>query len=331
MRKTSILLILTFGLIQTLFSQENSQMPNHKGYLLAPGDEIIVKVMGEKDFDFESALDENGNVSVPFFDEPVPAMCKTERDLQSDISKLLGKYIRTPRVSLKIKERKSRPPTTVYGAVRNPQPFVLMRAYRLSEILAQAGGETEEAGGIVQVLRPQAPICGSAEEIAEWKEQSNNAESIPRRLYTLSIIKKGNTDQENPYVYPGDLVLVDKAKPVYLIGEVRGGQGGIYITERGLRLTDAIAMAGGVNREAKTKDIKIYRQRPNSLEKDIIPANLNEIKLNKQPDIMLEPYDVIEVDKARQSVGGVLLQALTNGAVGGVGQVFTGGAMRVLY
>jgi len=119
MRRNVILfLILTVGLIQTLFSQENvpatisqSTAPttSARGYLLGPGDEIIVKVLGEKDFDFEAELDENGNIEVPFFDKPIAAMCKSERELRGDVSKLLGKYLRMPQVSLRVKAVRRRP------------------------------------------------------------------------------------------------------------------------------------------------------------------------------------------------------------------------------
>ncbi len=328
-RNVILFLILTIGLIPTIFAQEMVPVSNAKAYLLGPGDEITAKVLGEPQFDFEAVVDENGNIEVPFFDGPISAMCKSERDLRTEVAKLLSKYLRTPQVSLRTKERKSRPPTAIYGAVKNPQQIILMRQARLSELLAIVGGETVDAGGIIEIVRPQAPICGSADEIAEWKAQAT-AEQSPMRLYSLSSVKKG-TNESNPIIYPGDIIKVEEAKPVYLVGEVKGGLGGLYIKENGLRLTNAIAMVGGVNREAKTKDIKIYRQKPNSMEKEIITANYDLIKAGKQQDVMLEPYDIIEVDKAKKSIAQTILELAVGAgktAFQGVGSSFP---QRILY
>lgn len=337
MRRNVILfLILTFGLIQLMFAQETIPVSDtipvstSRGYLLGPGDEITVKVLGEKDWDFEAALDENGNIEVPFFDKPVPAMCKNERELKAEVTKLLAKYLRTPQVSLRIKERKSRPPTTIYGAVKNAQPVILMRQVRLSELLAIAGGETENAGGLIQVVRPQAPMCGSSDEISEWKAQSTNPNSFPMRLYSLSAIKQGS-NESNPIIYPGDIVKVEDAKPVYLVGEVKGGQGGLLIKENGLTLFNAISMVGGVNREAKTKDIKIYRQKPDSIEREIISANYESIRKGEQKDIPLEPYDIIEVDKAKKSIMQIVLEVAAGSARTAVSTFATGAPARIIY
>ena len=332
MRRNVILfLILTVGLIQMAFAQETIPVSNAKGYLLGPGDEIVVKVLGEKDFDFEAAVDENGNIEVPFFDKPVMAMCRSERDLRSEVTKALGKYLKNPQVSLRIKERKSRPPTTIYGSVKAPQQIILMRPARLSELLALVGGETEDAGGIIQVVRPQPPMCGSADEISEWKAQSVNSESYPMRLYSLSSIKKNANDNSNPIMYPGDIISIESAKPVYLVGEVKGGQGGLYIKENGLTLFNAIAMVGGVSREAKTKDIKIYRQKPDSIDREILSVNYELIQKGQQKDIALEPYDIIEVDKAKKPIGQIILELAVGAGKTAFQGITTGVPQRILY
>ncbi|MEJ7699966.1 MAG: hypothetical protein WKF71_10025 [Pyrinomonadaceae bacterium] len=64
----------------------------------------------------------------------------------------------------------------------------------------------------------------------------------------------------------------------------------------------ALAMVGGVRREAKTKDIKIYRLKANSKDRETISVNYDSIKKGQQKDVMLEPYDIVEVDKAKKSI-----------------------------
>jgi polysaccharide biosynthesis/export protein len=330
MRRNVILfLILTFGLFQTIFTQETVPVSSLQGYLLGPGDEIVVKVLGEKDFDFEAALDENGNIEVPFFDKPLSAMCKSERELKANVTKLLGKYLRTPQVSLRIKERKSRATVMIYGAIHNQQEVILGRQFRLSELIAKSGGETDEAGGIVQVFRTQPPMCGDANEISEWKAQLANTNQVPSRLYSLNSIRNGGMES-NPIIYPGDVIEVEKAKPVYIIGEVSAPQG-VYIKEDGLTVREAITKVGGIGREIKVKEITILRLKPNSKDREEIPVNWELLSKNKGADPILEPYDIVMVNRPKKSVAKIIMEL----AIGGGRTIFqgitSGAGSKILY
>ncbi len=323
-----LFLILSVSLFQTVFAQEVVNASISRGYLLGPGDEILVKVLGESQFDFEAALDENGSIEVPFFDKSFSAMCKNEREIKTEVTQMLGKYLRTPQVSVRIKEKKSRPPATIYGEVRNQQTFTLMRKFRLSELIAAAGGSNDDAGGMVQVFRTQPPLCGEPSEIAEWKAQAANMQDIPSSRYSLSSIKQGN-EASNPVIYPGDIILVEKAQPVYLVGEVKNPQG-VYIKENGLSLMEAITLVGGVNREAKTKDIKIYRLKPNSKERTEIAVNYDVLR-KEGKQIMLEPYDIVEVDKTKKSIAQIILDIAINGGKTAASGISGGISNRILY
>lgn len=321
-----VFLAVIFCFVQSGFSQEMPSPTASKGYLLGPGDEVKIKVLGEPQFDFEGAVNELGQIEIPFYDEPIPAMCKSERDVKADVTKALSKYLRSPQVTFQVTARKSRPPVVVYGEVRNAQNVVMMREARLLELLSFAGGLTEDAGGMIQLFRPQAPICGSAKDIADW--QAEAVDGFASRFYSMSSVKAGG--EGNPIVYPGDIILVQKAAPIYITGEVRNPQG-LRLQESGLSLSQAMAMVGGVSREAKTKEIKIYRLKPNSKDRTIIAANYDLIKKGEQKDVMLEPNDIIEVDKAKKSIGETIFELATGTArtaIGGFGGMLP---QRVLY
>lgn len=321
-----VFLILAVCLIQTSFAQELPPPSATKGYLLGPGDEVKIKVLGESQFDFEGSVNELGQIEIPFYEEPIAAMCKSERDVKADVTKALSKYLRSPQVTFQVTARKSRPPAVVYGEVRKPDNVILMRETRLLELLSFAGGLTEDAGGMIQLFRPQAPICGSAKDVADWRAEA--VDGFASRFYSMGSVKAGG--EGNPVVYPGDIILVQKAAPVYITGEVKSATG-LRLPEGGLPLTQAIAMVGGVNREAKTKDIKIYRLKPNSKDRDIIAANYDLIKKGEQKDVMLEPYDIIEVDKAKESMAKTILKFATGTLTQGATTFVTGGATRILY
>lgn len=332
MSKKSLFSIIVLCFLASLNIAQNVtvDMQKAKGYQLYPGDEITAKVLGEEQFDFVATINEDGKIEVPFFDKPIEAKCRTERELRVEITELLSKYLRSPQLSLRITDRKSRPPATIYGEVRTPQQVVLMRKASLVELLAFSGGVTEEAGGTIQVFRTQAPLCseGTGENI--WKNDSNDPTNVPSRTYSLAAVKSGREDA-NPIIYPGDVIVVQKASPVYITGEVTAPQG-IYLKEGGMTLTEAIAKIGGVRREARTKDIKIYRLKSaGSKERDIISANYDLIKSGKQKDVMLEAYDIVEVDKAKDSIAQSILKIAVGAGRSAVGSLSGGVGYRVLY
>ena len=168
---------------------------------MGPGDEITVKVLGEPQFDFVTSVDEEGNIEVPFVKEHLVAKCRTERDLRNDVTKKLSVYLRDPQVNLRVTDRKSRPPVSVYGEVVMPQQVTLGRKATLREVLAFAGGAKERSSGMVQVYRTRAPLCSAPDE-AEWKSTGDG--NIPSRFYSVSSIQKGG-DDSNPQIFPGDL------------------------------------------------------------------------------------------------------------------------------
>lgn len=324
-------IIVTFLLFGAVPAQNVSvDMQKAKGYQLYPGDEITAKVLGEDQFDFVATVNEDGKIEVPFFDKPVDAKCRTERELRTDITQLLSKYLRSPQLSLRITDRKSRPPATIYGEVRTPQQVLLMRRASLVELLAFSGGVTEEAGGTIQVFRTQQPLCTDGTEENIWKNDSNDPTSVPSRIYSLASVKSGKEDA-NPIIYPGDVIVVQKASPIYITGEVLAPQG-IYLKEGGMTLTEAIAKIGGPRPGAKTKDIKIYRLKSaNSKEREVISANYDLIKSGKQKDPILEPQDIIEVDKAKDSIAQSILKIAIGAGRQAVGSISGGVGYRVLY
>jgi protein involved in polysaccharide export with SLBB domain len=204
-----------------------------------------------------------------------------------------------------------------------------MRKATLLELLSLAGGPKEEAGGTVQVFRTQAPVCAEDKEDSNWLATSSDPTNMASRIYKLNDVRLGR-DESNPMIYPGDVIVVEKAPPVYVIGEVNTPQG-VYIKEHGMTLGEAIAKIGGVKREAKTKDIKVYRLKPNSKDREIISANYDLIKKGQQKDILLEPYDIIEVDKAKDTIAQTILKLAIGAGKSTLGSLTGGVGYRVLY
>jgi polysaccharide export outer membrane protein len=326
--KVKVLSFFVFALCfsQFAFGQQTTATPEKRGYLVGPGDVITAKVLGESQFDFVATVDEDGRFQVPFFEQGVVAKCRTEKELRTNVTQLLSKYLKNPQINVSVTERKSRPPVTVYGEVRTPQQVILTRESRLLELLSFSGGVTEDAGGMIQVFRTQPLMCSEESENAALIKSDTD---VPSAMYSLTSVKQGR-EESNPIVNPGDIIVVQKASPVYITGEVNQPTG-IRLPEGGLSLKQAIAMVGGVRREAKTREIKIYRLKANSKDRETIAVNYDLINKGTQKDVMLEPYDIIEVDKSKKSFAQVAFEIITGAGRQGISALSSGIGTRILY
>ena len=258
-----------------------------QAYLLGPGDVIEVRVFGQNDLNSTAQVDGDGNLSsLPFLDA-IPAKCRTARQVQKDIAQAYSRLIKEPIVSVRVVERNSRQPATVSGAVKQAGKVAMARKIRLNELIALSGGFTEKTAGTIQILHTEAELCPGPGEQVEVLPLDGTA--IPLQIVKISELQKGTV---NPFIRSGDLVLVTEAEPVYITGSVVA-PGSIMLRDE-LTLSKALAMAGGTRKEAKLSDIRIYRQKGNAPQ-DVLKVNLEAVKKNQQPDVILQPYDVIEV------------------------------------
>lgn len=280
-----------------------------KGYMVGPGDEITGKVLGEPQFDFIVTVDENGQFEIPFSDKPVIAKCKTEPELRLEVSQALSKYLKSPQLSVRVTQRNSRPPVSVYGEVRQQQQIDLKRQAHLLELISFAGGVTDKSGGMVQVFRTRPPLCADPNIEKEWAATTSDGMSVPSRMYSLLSLRRGS-EEANPEIFPGDIIVVQKAAPVYVVGEV-GRPGELSIPEGGLPMMQAVAMASGMTRDAKTRDIKVYRRKPGSVQPEVMAVNFDQVRKGTQKDIMLEPFDIVEVGKAPKSFASYMIDFAT--------------------
>jgi polysaccharide export outer membrane protein len=298
-----------------------------KNYLLGPGDVIDVRVFGQPDLNAIAEVDSDGNISsLPFLETPIRAKCRTEKDVQKDIAAAYSKYLKGPQVSVRITERKSRQPATVFGAVRQPTRLVMVRKVRLNEVMAASGGFTERASGSIQILHTEPVMCPEPGD--EALAAPIDGTKVPFELVKIQDLKAGKVEA-NPFIRPGDYIIVTEAEPIYMTGSVISPQG-IFMREQ-LTLSLAIAMVGGVRKEAKASDVRIYRQKPGSKEQETIRVDLVAIKKNQAPDVLLQPYDVVEVAEAGMFSAQRLPSTLLSGISGAFQSMSSALPTRVLY
>jgi polysaccharide export outer membrane protein len=344
MRKGLFIALLAIFLSPTLVRSQEPQAPavpqgpfpsqpstvDNQGirdYLLGPGDMLDVRVFGQPDLNALVEVDSDGNISsLPFLDTPIPAQCRNEKEVQKAIAAAYEKYLKKAQVSVRITERKSRPPATVFGAVRQPTRVQMQRKVRLNELMAVSGGFTERASGSIQIIHTEPLMCpGPGEEKeAQPIDWSNN----PLQVIKISDLSR-NKAEANPFIRPGDFILISEAEPVYITGSVVSPQG-VFMKEH-LTLSRALAMVGGPKKEAKISDVRIYRLNQETGQQETLHADLGAIKKNLKPDVPLQAYDIIDVPEAGMFSPGRLGQTLMTtftGAIRSSGSILP---TRVLY
>ena len=312
---------------------QSSNLDNQgiKAYLLGPGDVLDVRVFGQPELSSSVQVDSDGNLSsLPFLETPIKAKCRSDKDVQKDIAIAYAKFINNPQVSVRISERNSRQPATVFGAVRQPTRIEMKRKVRLNELMAVSGGFTERAAGTIQILHTEPLMCPEPGE--EALAEPIDGTKIPLNIVKIADLRAGRLEA-NPVIRPGDYVLVTEAEPVYITGAVNS-PGGLYLRDQ-LMLSRALAMVGGTRKEAKLTDVKVFRQVPGSANQEVIHVDVAAIKKNLKPDFLLQAYDVIEVSEAGmlsgQRIGSTLMGAITGGLGSAISSTGTYLPTRVIY
>ena len=309
---------------QTAPSGVDNQGVRH--YRLGPGDLLDVRVFGQPDLNSQVDIDEDGNISsLPFIEDPIPARCRNEKEVQKLITDAYAKYIVKPRVSVRILERRSRPPAIVFGAVRLPSRVTMNRRLRLLEVLTTAGGVTQNASGSIDVLHTEAEMCVDPEDdstpgaaVASAVAANHTKESDIGKIETYKLVDlKGGSAGSNPFIRPGDIVIVTEGEPVFVTGAVFAPHE--LVIKDGLTLARAIAMCGGAQKLAKTSEVHVYRKKEGKIGSEDLKFNYDAIKKGREQDVVLQAYDIIDVRSVGALAPKSIAEILRNVGTGSLG------------
>ena len=212
-------------------------------YLLGPGDELNIAVLGDTDLSRTVTVTPDGKISLPLSGE-ITATGLTPAQVGERVTKALKPYFKDPRVTVTLSKHRG---AFVYlvGQVRTPGSYEIQPGWTVVEAVTKAGGLTEKAAARQAVL------------IRRTSDQS-----IPLDLDTLIV--RGD-QSANVALEVGDVILVPELKKrVLVLGHVRTP--GAYELKDGARLLDAIAAAGGPDTRAALHSVSVVRQTPHASE-----------------------------------------------------------------
>ncbi len=280
-----------------------TQAPN-QSYKIGIGDILMIRVFGHVELGGEYPVNNHGNIRLPFFEE-MPASCRSELEVATEIAEKLRRYLRNPQVDVIVKEYRSQP-VSVIGAIVHPSRFQLQRRARLLEIIANAGGPSPNAGTTVFVIHnPEQSACGrdTTDDVDKPRVENTSGEAGATpgvatevagpllSTYKLRDLMTGSLDV-NHYVQPGDVISIPEADKVYITGEVLR-PGPVALTG-GLTLLTAISHAGGFLGEADKNGVRIIRPGPDGKRLETIVRG-GDIEKRKIDDPLLQANDLIHV------------------------------------
>lgn len=257
------------------------------------GDLLQISVFGAPDFDRQVRVSSSGEVTLPLLG-PVHLAGLTAAEAEKLVEKKLvdGGFFNDPHVSVFAREYQTQG-VSVLGEVTKPGIYPMLGSHRLFDVISAAGGMTPKAGNEVTVTH---------------REGNKGVENV-----TL----KGNgsdSTKNNPDVLPGDIVVVQKAGIVYVVGDVHM-PGGFVMDKPQVTVLQVLAMAQGANPTAKLDGARLIRN--SGGQRTEVPIALKKILSSKAPDVTLQADDILFIpNSAAKSAFRRGMEAVVQAAVG---------------
>jgi polysaccharide biosynthesis/export protein len=260
---------------------------------IGAGDLLHIDVFDVPELTRDVRVSDLGYIGFPLIPAKIEAAGLTTFQLENKLEELLieNGLVSHPQVSVFVREQISQP-VSVIGAVGRPMVYQILRATTLLEILAQAGGITDEAGSVVLVTRPTsaAPTAPAAGP----QPVSTAPETQTMTIRIQDLLESGDPSY-NIQIFGGDTISVPRAGIVYVMGPGIAQPGGYVVQSHGEQITvlKAVALAHGTTTFAKGDDAVILRNNPETGQRDEIPVHLKEIQKRKQEDVPMKSNDIL--------------------------------------
>jgi len=239
---------------------------------IGAGDLVEMSVFDTPELSGKLRVSNAGDISLPLVGSLHVAGLKAE-DVQSLIRQKFidGGFLQDPQVTVFVSEYATQG-VSVLGEVKTPGIYPAFGAHNLTDYISLAGGLTPLAGTNITITRTGHPD-----------------EPVHVRISASAAPKPLN----NPGIFPGDSIFVEKTGIVYVIGQVTRPGGFPMDHDDQLTILQAIALAQGTTYTAAKSSTKIIRTTPQGHQE--IPVDLKKILAAKAVDEPLQDNDILFV------------------------------------
>jgi polysaccharide export outer membrane protein len=144
-------------------SAASRALPPHD-YVIGSGDLLAIQVFDVQELSREVRVSQTGTIGIPLIPVRLHVAGLTEIQAQRKIAEVLESngLVSHPDVSVTVKDRKSKP-ITIVGAVAHSMVYQADRQVTLIEVLAEAGGISNDAGDTVIITRLETDPASDSE------------------------------------------------------------------------------------------------------------------------------------------------------------------------
>jgi polysaccharide biosynthesis/export protein len=272
---------------------------------LEPGDVITIRAHSDEVREYEELMvDERGIVHVPLAG-PVEVGGMPLEEAESRVEQAMRAFDRVVRINILLAEPTGHQ-ATVLGAVSEPGRVPLLPGMRVADMVASVGGPVHDASGGEVVFLADLDLARLV----------RGGETLP---VSIRLALEGDP-RHNVRVRPGDYLYMPpvRGRSIIVLGEV--GDPRLVAYRSDLRLTEVLAVSGGLTQEGDRTDIHVVRGPLRAPR--VYRANLRHIVDGKSGDVILAPGDIVYVTQEwTAGVGEVLSRlspVLTVGAMAGM-------------
>jgi polysaccharide biosynthesis/export protein len=270
------------------------------------GDLLHIDVFDVPELSRDIRVSDSGEIGFPLLPERLMAAGLTPYQLEKKLEEVLSTngLVAHPQVSVFVREQSSQP-ISVIGAVARPTVLQGGRPMTLLEVLATAGGISDDAGADVLITRISLPSQLQMTPVSETTSAPVSTSDPDDKSHTITIrlqdlLESGNTNF-NIQILGGDIISIPRAGIVYVLGFGITQPGGYVLQGHGEQVTvlKAVAVAHGLNYYARADDSVIMRTNQTTGKRDVIPVHLKQIQNHKADDVPLQSNDVLYVPDSR--------------------------------
>jgi polysaccharide biosynthesis/export protein len=309
-------------------------------YIIGNGDLLEFEVFDVKELSREVRVSQTGTIGIPLVPVRLYVAGLTETQAEQKIAEVLeaNGLVTNAAVTVTVKDHKSKP-ITIVGAVAHPMVYQAERQVTLLEVLAEAGGISNDAGDNVIITRqahvqspetPEPPAIGPEDSISSSTAPNSappNPDAAKTPMVATPLAGSPSSSPSSPAPTPawasnnmtinlkdlvelgdttnnvvlqaGDIVTVPHAGIVYVLGAVSRPGGYILSSDRTEVTTLKILALAGGMTPTAKSDHAIIIRKNEQGQQNDVEVDLKKVLKRETEDVQLLPSDILYVPDSR--------------------------------
>ncbi|MDI3292641.1 polysaccharide export protein EpsE [Janthinobacterium tructae] len=206
---------------------------------LGAGDVLKISVYGNPDLALETRVSEAGEITFPLVGNVALgglSVSAAEKKLGGLLEN--GGFLRKAQVNIIVTQLQSQQ-VSVLGQVNRPGRYPIEGKRSLMDMLAMAGGVSQDGGDAVSLIRKR------------------NGKTTREIIDIVDMVRSADLNRDLD-VAGNDVIFVERAPRFYIYGEVQ--RPGAFRLERSMTVLQALSVGGGLTQRGTERGIRIKRR-----------------------------------------------------------------------